>query len=138
MKCQNCGKEIDEGVDFCYFCGSAFNDDGNDNMDNLQNEEIESECKTTHMNTQEAKIEIETSYDDDKDAIIYATSSSVGKAIKVLSIIVLVLSAIGSFVIMGETFAIGVAALLISILTSLLSYGIGEIVCLLTSINHKL
>ena len=66
-------------------------------------------------------------------------SSTVGKMIKVLAIIVLVLSVIGSFVIMGQLGApIGIASLIVSVLTSLLAYGIGEIVCVLREINDKI
>ena len=66
-------------------------------------------------------------------------SSGVGSAIKVVAIIVLVLTIIGSFVIMGiYGVAIGVASLISCLLFGLLAYGIGEICTLLTRIEHKL
>ncbi len=67
------------------------------------------------------------------------SSSTVGGLIKVLAIIVLILSAIGSFVLMDSMgVAIGVISLIVSVLSSLLAYGIGEIVCILKEINSKL
>lgn len=58
--------------------------------------------------------------------------------IKCLSIIVLVLSIIGSLVVIGETLAFGLAMLIMSILFCLLAYGVGEIICLLKGIKNKL
>lgn len=68
-----------------------------------------------------------------------ASTSSIGNAIKVVSVIVLLFSIIGAFVIMSKVdFAIGCAMCLISVLIGLLVYGIGEICCLLTKINFKI
>ena len=55
-----------------------------------------------------------------------------------LSIIVLVLCVIGSFVVIGETFVVGLAMLIVSVLFCLLSYGVGEIICLLKDIKNKM
>ena len=64
--------------------------------------------------------------------------SGVGSAIKVVSVIVIILSVIGSFVIMAEAgFAIGAGILVVSLLMGLLAYGIGEICSLLISIKSK-
>ena len=65
-------------------------------------------------------------------------SSTVGAAIKMLSIIVLVLCVIGSFVVMGETVVVGLAMLIVSVLFCLISYGVGEIICLLKDIKNKM
>ena len=66
--------------------------------------------------------------------------SSIGKTIKTISYIFLVLSIIGSFVLMasGLGFAVGLVALLMSALECCLCVGIGEICNLLNSINNKL
>lgn len=58
--------------------------------------------------------------------------------IRCLSIIVLVLCVIGSLVVIYETLAVGLAMLIISLLSCLLAYGIGEIICLLKEIKNKL
>ena len=136
MKCTNCGKELEDGLEFCYFCGTSFGDDEentkeqeNDNTDLVNEPERQKEF------SKKEQTEPETLYNTES---IYAEDSTIGKAIKVLSIIILVLSVLGSFIMMSESFAIGLAVLLVSVLTSLLAYGIGEIVCLLTSINYHL
>ena len=68
-----------------------------------------------------------------------ASDSQIGVILKALSIIVGILTAIGSVLIMVEAdFIIGFAVLLISIISSCLTFGIGEIVCLLTSINNRI
>lgn len=66
------------------------------------------------------------------------SSSTVGAAIKALSIIVLVLCVIGSFVVIGETLVVGLAMLIFSVLFCLLSYGVGEIICLLKEIKNRM
>lgn len=68
-----------------------------------------------------------------------SVSSSVGSAIKAVSVIVIILSVIGSFIIMGNAgFAIGAAVLIVSLLTGLLAYGIGEICTLLTRMDYRI
>lgn len=66
------------------------------------------------------------------------TTSTVGSAIKGLSIIVLVLCVIGSIIAFNESIVIGLAILVVSALSCLLSYGIGEIICILKEIKNKL
>ena len=67
------------------------------------------------------------------------SDSQIGVILKALSIIMGILTAIGSVLIMVEAdFIIGFAVLLISIISSCLIFGIGEIVCLLTSINNRI
>ncbi len=66
------------------------------------------------------------------------SSSKIGAAIKVSSAILLVLCVIGSLIIIAETLALGIAVLITSVLFCLLTYGIGEIICLLKDINNKL
>lgn len=65
--------------------------------------------------------------------------SSIGKTIKTISFIFLVLSIIGSLVIFVSLgFVIGLIALLSSLLGCCLCIGVGEICNLLNSINNKL
>ena len=68
------------------------------------------------------------------------STSSIGEAIKTLSAIILVLCVLGALVIMigMDNLVLGLAILPVSVLSCLLSYGIGEIVCLLKSIDSKL
>lgn len=101
----------------CEFCGAGYNDMPINDTPNTNHTHIEN---TTHTN------------------ITTNSSSTVGTAIKGLSIIVLVLCVIGSLVVIGETLAVGLAMLIISILFCLLAYGVGEIICLLKDIKNKL
>ena len=64
--------------------------------------------------------------------------SSIGGYIKFFSVIVIILSVIGSFIIMNQNAAAGIASLVISCLVGTVCYGIGEICCLLKSIDSKI
>lgn len=101
----------------CDFCGAGYNDTPINDTPNANHTHIENK---THTN------------------ITTNSSSTVGMAIKSLSIIVLVLCVIGSLVIIGETLAVGLAMLIMSVLFCLLAYGVGEIICLLKDIKNKL
>lgn len=126
--CPNCNKRYfldDKDIksdDFqnefrCEFCGAGYNDTPVNDTPNANHIHTEN---TTYAN------------------ITINSSSTVGMAIKSLSIIVLVLSVISSLVVIGETLAIGLAMLIMSVLFCLLSYGVGEIICLLKDIKNKL
>lgn len=131
MKCPSCGKELEKDVDFCYFCGDELpeNAEAIDSQDKKSNEKGEIDIQF-----EEAAEEV----NEYENEVSYAVESKVGKAIKVLSVIFIILGVIGSLIIMGESFVTGLAVLLVSVLTGLFAYGIGEIVALLTSINHKI
>lgn len=101
----------------CEFCGAGYDDMPIDNETNISNSRTES-----------------TTY----NSMPINSSSTVGTAIKGLSIVVLVLCVIGSIVVIGETLAVGLAMLIMSVLFCLLSYGVGEIICLLKDIKNKL
>ncbi|MBD5095984.1 MAG: zinc ribbon domain-containing protein [Lachnospiraceae bacterium] len=133
IKCPKCGKEIEDDMDFCYHCGKVINGNAEIFKENIKNDEGNQKSTTTNAHVlNEDYIENGGNYVDEG-------SSIVGKMIKTLSIVVLVLSVIGSFVIMGELGApIGIASLIVSVLTSLLAYGIGEIICVLREINTKI
>lgn len=137
MKCISCGKLIEEDVEFCYFCGNTISDNvTKDNKDNINNEKMDNIMEKKQHTFETNDFEKESDYIDSVSK--YAISSIVGIIIKILSIIVLVFGVIGAFVIMEDSDEIGMAVLVVSILTGVLTYGIGEIVCLLTSINHKI
>lgn len=133
IKCPKCGKEVEEDMDFCYHCGEVINGSAEvfkENVSREDNNQKSVDLKSSVLSKD--YVENGGNYVDDG-------SSTVGKIIKILSIIVLVLSVIGSFVIMGQLGApIGIASLIMSVLTSLLAYGIGEIVCVLREINSKI
>lgn len=101
----------------CEFCGTGYNDTPINDIPNANHTHTEN---TTHAN------------------ITTNSSSTVGVAIKSLSVIVLVLCVIGSLVVIGETLAVGLAMLIMSVLFCLLAYGVGEIICLLKDIKNKL
>ena len=77
----------------------------------------------------------DNSYKSDTD---FNGESSIGKNIKTISYIFLILSIIGSVIIMSGNFMIGLIALLACLLECFLCIGIGEICNLLNSINNKL
>ena len=133
IKCPKCGKEIEDDMDFCYHCGEVFNVGNEELNESIGREEVNPKSLETKSQVlSENHVENGGNYIDDGSSII-------GKIIKTLSIIVLVLSAIGSFVIMGELgVPVGIVTLIISVLTSLLVYGIGEIICVLREINSKI
>ncbi len=64
--------------------------------------------------------------------------SGVGNAIKVLAVILIILSLIGSFALFRISIVYGIAGIMISVLIGMLCYGIGEICCRLASIEAKL
>ena len=136
MKCTNCEAELEDGLEFCYFCGTSFSDAGDDGeeIENINtNILIEPEKKKDYSKKEQVVTETL-----DNIMSIYERESIIGKAIKVLSIIILVISVSLAIVLMLKNFEIGLAALLASLLISILAYGIGEIICLLTSINYRL
>ena len=104
----------------CEFCGAGYNDDT----------PVNDTASTNHTHTENKTYTNITT-------IAKSSSSTVGAAIKSLSIIVLILCVIGSLVVMGET-AVGLAMLIMSVLFCLLAYGVGEIICLLKDIKNKL
>ena len=75
--------------------------------------------------------------DDGKEEV--SKNSKVGNSIKALATVVIILSVIGSFIIMiGAGLPMGIAALIMSLLFGFLAYGIGEICTLLASIDYRL
>ena len=77
-------------------------------------------------------------YIENKAESIVEEGSAVGSLIKGLSLFMMVLGVIGSFIIIIESFVVGISMLLVLCLFCLLSYGIGEIICLLKGIKNKI
>lgn len=138
MKCTHCGQIIEDGSDFCYYCGTVFNDE-----------------KMSKVIVEEKKVEQpqRQSKGDDRPASkaspqkqIAATqpdmeksSSGVGKAIEIISVIVMIIGFISSIVLMCTvSVSIGLGTMIGSLLFGLMSFGFGRIICLLTSINAKI
>ena len=122
IKCPKCGKEIEEDAEFCYYCGEE--------LTLYENKPYNNTANTTNNVSYKSETKQESSS---------AEESSVAGIIKVVSMIILVLSVIGSFVIWKEAGApLGIASLLVSVLTSLLAYGVGEIISVLHEISSKL
>lgn len=72
---------------------------------------------------------------DSADAI----TSPVGTAIKLISVVVIILSIIGSAIVMiNAGFSSGTPILIASLLAGLLAYAIGEICTLLTRIDYRI
>ena len=66
------------------------------------------------------------------------SSSGVGKLLKILSIIVFVISIIGCLKIFSVQPITGLVMVIVSLLFSSLIFGIGEVICVLKSIDSKL
>lgn len=58
MKCRNCGKEIDDGVEFCYFCGESFEDDVDNEKVESANEEMFVKCPECGNRMRKGKVEV--------------------------------------------------------------------------------
>lgn len=69
---------------------------------------------------------------------VYNSTSGIGKLLKILSIILLIISLIGTISIFKAQPITGILALIFSLLFSSLVFGIGEIICLLKNISNKL
>ena len=66
-------------------------------------------------------------------------ASGIGSALKIVAIIIIVLTAIGSIAMMGELgFAAGLALLLVCLLIGLIAFGIGEMCTVLKRIDSRL
>lgn len=83
------------------------------------------------MENQNSSREIE-----EKEKSLYSGS---GEVIKIVATIILIFSVISSFILMrAYSVAAGIAWLIGTTLFSLMTYGIGEIVCYLREINRKM
>ncbi len=131
MKCRACGKEVEDDMTFCYYCGASLSDDS------AQTADAEDVVKGVGKTLGGV---------DERKALPQEKASSVGDAIKKTAIILAVLSAIGAIIIgvvygkavPGLGVGIAFGGVVVSVIGGLLIYGFGEIISLLTSINNKL
>ena len=125
MKCHKCGHEIPDGNEYCQFCGLK--------IDKMRMKDVIEEI----MPDDEDGIIVKEKEDN---SIEQADSDSViGSAIKVFSVIIMILGVIGAIALVGAL-GVGIAVVsgVINLLVGMLCYGIGEICCLLKSINAKM
>ncbi len=96
------------------------------------------------VETEEELVSAQTPEFDTNNSVIDETGSEdpksgVGSAIKAVAICVIILSAIGSCVMMSELeIVVGIATLIVSLLFGLVAFGIGEICTLLTRMDSRL
>ena len=134
MKCPKCGKDgVSHSATICFGCGYNLKD----HFDQLRKQE-QAEKERAQRIRDALQRDAQPTSKGNTASPSSAVSSTVGTTIKIVSVIVLVLCVIGSLVVIGESFAIGLAMLIVSVLFGLLSYGIGEIVCLLQDIKEKI
>lgn len=108
MNCYKCGHEVPDGQEYCQFCGLKLEKAGN-------KEQVLTASEQT------------------------SRDSSIGSALKVFSIILMVVDVFGSIILAGKLGgAVAIAIFVADLLICMLCYGIGEICCLLKSINAKL
>lgn len=132
MKCPKCGKDVSHSATMCYGCGYNIKD----HFDQLhKQEQAEKERAQRIRNALQKDVQPVSKGNAEFSS---SASSTVGTAIKIVSLIVLVLCVIGSLVVIGESFAIGLAMLIMSVLFGLLSFGVGEIICILREIKEKI
>lgn len=137
MKCPKCGKDgVSNSATMCYGCGYNLKD----HFDQLRKrEQTERAEKERAQRIRDAlQKDVQPASKENAESPSSAALSTVGTAIKIVSIITLVLCVIGSLIVIGESFAIGLAMLIMSVLFGLISYGIGEIICLLREIKEKI
>lgn len=138
MKCTQCGKTIEDGSDFCYYCGAVFN---NEKMSKVIVEETSEEQPQRKA---EKKIGTEDRRSSQKQDVTpkpnpEKSTSGVGKAIEVISVIVMIIGFIASIVLMSTvSVPVGLGSVIGTLLLGLMTFGFGRIICLLTAINAKI
>jgi len=135
MKCKNCGKQIEDDIEFCYYCGEPLSENDDDEAILEQEKKIVNSKELVKKTNSKIKLE---EVEEVSEELSSEVGSTIGSAIKIISMIVMILACIGSFIMMEESVVLGITVLLLSLLVGLLSYGIGEIVCLLTAIKYKI
>ncbi len=138
MKCTHCGKIIEDGSDFCYYCGTVFNDE---KMSKVIVEEMGAEQpqRRSKEDDRSASKPYPQKQIADSQPKSKESSSGVGKAIEVVSVIIMIIGFISSIVFMCMvSVPVGLGTMIGSLLFGLMSFGFGRIICLLTSINAKL
>lgn len=134
MKCPKCGQDgISNSATICFGCGYNLKD----HFDQIRKQE-QAEKERAQRIRDTLQKDIRPASKGNAEAPSSVASPPIGTAIKMVSIIALVLCVIGSLIVIGESFAIGLAMLIMSVLFGLISYGIGEIICLLWEIKEKI
>ena len=134
--CDACKKLYSGQADKCSKCGAALKSSKYDFDEYCTYSIAQKEAVAKELFGDSDNVTVEANEDVKTET---SSKSSVGSAIKVISVIVIVLSVLGSLLMISSAgFAVGGAALILSLLVGLLSFGIGEICDLLTNINDKL
>lgn len=108
MNCYKCGHEVPEGQVYCQFCGLKLGNEDEKEQTSTSSEQI-------------------------------TNDSVIGSALKVFSIILVIVDVFGSIILAGKLGnAVAVAIFVADLLVCMLCYGIGEICCLLKSIDSKM
>lgn len=127
MNCYKCGHEVPDGQEYCQFCGLK--------LEKKKMQGVIDEIMGYDENNPNEKEQIRTSKSSDQ----VDSDSTIGSAIKVFSVTVLIVSLIGAIVLAGKLGAsVSLALGAVDLLICMLCYGIGEICCLLKSIDAKL
>lgn len=138
MKCKQCGKTVEDGSDFCYYCGAVFNDEKMSKViveemseEQLQRKTVNKVGTEDRRSTQKQNVAPEPNQEK--------PTSGVGKAIEVISVIVMIIGFIAAIVLMCTvSVPAGLGIVIGTLLLGLMSFGFGRIICLLTSINAKI
>ncbi len=151
MKCSTCGKTIEDGSDFCYYCGAVFNEkavpvvaEQFDNVNQVSEindvPNVQKRQKTSESNKEAVSNRLQSNRSiADKETDQRKQTSVAGRLIQVLSIIVLILGFIASCIMIDKIGTeIGLAMMAGELLFGLMCFGFGKIICLLTSINSKM
>ncbi len=138
MKCPSCGKIIEDGSEFCYWCGENFDETAVPNAAAEKREAIPSREKRTPVRQNAIKPEMNRIALPPEESNESKTSVS-GILIEVFSLLLMFGGMIAGIVMMSsKQTTVGLALLLGSLMLGLMGYGFGRIVCLLTSINAKM
>lgn len=139
MKCNVCGKIIEDGSDFCYFCGTVFNENA------IEHDSKEINQINEKLGISDAKVIAKPSQNkrDNEKEVPKQTAkrgkSFTGIVIEILSIIILIVGFVGACILMDKVGAgIGLAIMVGVLLFGLMCFGFGKVICLLTEINSKI
>lgn len=141
MKCPSCGKIIEDGSEFCYWCGESFEETAPQGTP-AEKQKAENRTAAPSGNNREAVNVVRQ--DKNRTALPPEESnesktSVSGILIEVFSLLLMFGGMIGGIVILTrEMTAIGLGLLAGSLVCGLFGFGFGRIICLLTSINAKM
>ena len=137
MKCPSCGKIVEDGSEFCYWCGESFDEAAVPNVAAEKREPSPSKEKRTPM--RQNAIKPERNRTVAPEGSNESKTSVSGILIEVFSLLLMIGGMIAGIVMVcNNQSTFGVALLLGSLMLGLMGYGFGRIVCLLTSIDAKM